>query len=188
LTGATGATGPKGETGATGVKGETGPKGETGAKGEKGLEGAKGADGKEGKEGPAGFSGGTVEFNGGTSDALTSTLQFWPLSAVANHSTTAGAVTPRTLNIGGTLSSIEVKVSSSSSTRTWLFELIKNGSTNLGSCTVQKNASTCTITVSPNTFVSGDTVAIEAELSSGSPTTTTATWTSVYTYGNPVIS
>jgi collagen type VII alpha len=192
LTGAVGKEGKEGKTGAEGKQGPQGVKGETGPTGNVGPEGKEGKIGPEGKEGKAGFTGGTTNFSGGTSDAVSvggvGVFEYWSLDAVTTHSTSAGAVSPRTMNVGGTLSSVEVKISTTSGSRTWTFEVIKNESTVVGSCTVATNTSTCTIPVSPNTFVGGDTAVIKADQASGSANGTTATWTSTYTYGNPVMS
>ena len=134
------------------------------------------------------FSAGTITLNGGSTDAINiggigaGVVEFWPLSAVTAHFTTAAAVTPKTLQVNGTLSSVAVTTNGTSGTRTWVYTLLKNGSS-IGTCTTDGTA-TCTITPSPNTFVAGDVVVMQAGQSAGATGDNfTATWTSTYTYG-----
>ena len=105
---------------------------------------------------------------------MSTTAYYWSHNATRTKSETVGGVTPKTLSVSGTLSSVEAKVSFGSFGRKETFEVIKGPSTTIGTCRVE---ATCTITVSPNTVAAGETVVVKAVASSsGAPT---ASWTSI---------
>ncbi len=98
---------------------------------------------------------------------------------------TATGGNQKTVNVSGTLSTVAVTLSSGETGGTQhTFVVLKNGTTNVGSCIV--SSSTCNIAVSPNTFAAGDTVVLSVARTQGTQSRT-ATWTSTYSWGNSPI-
>jgi hypothetical protein len=130
---------------------------------------------------------------GGTTDGVSAggvgVNRYWPINAVTTNVSTAAGANQRTFHVNGTLSSVVVTISSSSSSRSWTFTLLKNGVAD-GTCTIPANGSTCTITVGASgTFANGDKVVMQAQQTTGAADNNRdGTWTSTYTFGTPVIS
>ena len=182
LSGATGVKGPNGDQGAqgpTGLTGATGTPGTNGTNGVNGLDGAPGVDGIT--------PNGSLAMSGGTTDNFTNTSQFYPINAVTSNTTATTSANQRTLHVAGTLSNITVSIGTSSNSSTYVFYLIKNG-ISVGSCSVTAGSgnSGCSITPSPTSFVNGDIVIMKGIRTVGA-VSKSATWTSTYTYGSPVI-